>query len=228
MFSVLFEVYPKGDQWNHYLDNAKMLRPELEKVESFVDCIRHKSLTREGWIRSPSNRRDEEAVVRWCTLMRHHAVQEKGRSEIVRDYHLRVGEITEGARLPPGRTLTEQRLDETEVGEGTTVVLIDGKRPAEFSATSNPWDCVEYLGINPYAEGKVSWDIFEAVFTPGDVILMMSWRDKIVAEAFSNETRIPDAPRLRRVRVIRDYGMFDRREARQYDPDVRRGNVGRA
>lgn len=30
-----------------------------------------------------------------------------------------------------------------------------------------------------------------------------------------------DGARLRRVRVVRDYGMFDRREAPQYYPDVK-------
>ena len=54
MFSVIFEVRPKPGQWDAYLDNAKMLRPELMKVAGFVDNIRYKSLTREGWILSLS------------------------------------------------------------------------------------------------------------------------------------------------------------------------------
>jgi hypothetical protein len=33
---------------------------------------------------------------------------------------------------------------------------------------------------------------------------------------------VPDGGRLRRVRIIRDYAMFDRREAPQYYPDARR------
>jgi hypothetical protein len=32
MFSVLFEVNPYHDQWDAYLGNAKMLRPELEQI----------------------------------------------------------------------------------------------------------------------------------------------------------------------------------------------------
>ena len=52
MFSVLFEVHPKSDQWDAYLGYAKMLRPELERVEGFVDNIRYKSLNRDGWILS--------------------------------------------------------------------------------------------------------------------------------------------------------------------------------
>src|SRR6201986_5643099 len=33
MFSVLFEVQPKADQWDDYLGYAKLLRPELERGE---------------------------------------------------------------------------------------------------------------------------------------------------------------------------------------------------
>ena len=67
MFSVIFEVLPNKGNWDDYLDNAKMLRPELEQVEGFVDNIRYKSLTREDWILSLSNWRDEKSLVRWRT-----------------------------------------------------------------------------------------------------------------------------------------------------------------
>jgi hypothetical protein len=33
MFSVIFEVHPRREQWDAYLDNAKMLRPELVQVD---------------------------------------------------------------------------------------------------------------------------------------------------------------------------------------------------
>jgi heme-degrading monooxygenase HmoA len=128
MFSVIFEVHPHSASWDDYLGNAKMLRPELERIDGFVDNIRYKSLTREGWILSLSNWRDEKALVRWRTQMRHHEVQQKGRDQILADYHLRVGQITADNRLPPGCVLKEQRLDETEVGEGTAITLIDMKR----------------------------------------------------------------------------------------------------
>src|SRR6202140_4954715 len=137
MFSVIFEVHPKTDQWDNYLGNAKMLRPELELVDGFVDNIRYKSLTRDGWILSLSGWRDEKSVVRWRTAQRHHMVQEKGRSEILLDYHLRVGQITQDTRIPEGHTLQEQRLDETEGGAATTIILIDAKRPARWAETLN-------------------------------------------------------------------------------------------
>jgi hypothetical protein len=68
----------------------------------------------------------------------------------------------------------------------------------------------------------VSWDVFDAVLTPGDFILLLSWRTKEDAEAFENTLNLPEGGRLRRVRVVRDYGMFDRREAPQYYPEVTR------
>jgi len=61
---------------------------ELEVVEGFVDNIRYVLLTREGWISSLSNWKDEKSVVCWRTKMRHHEVQERGRGEVLSDYHL--------------------------------------------------------------------------------------------------------------------------------------------
>ena len=222
MFSVIFEVHPRSEQWDAYFENAKMLRPELVQVDGFIDNIRYKSLTREGWILSLSSWRDEKAVVRWRTAMRHHMAQEKGRSKILLDYHLRVGQITQDTRVPEGYTLQEQRLDETEVGEGTTITLVDAKRPAHWAQASNATDCSEYLGLNPYAVGMVKWDVFDAVLTPGDLILLMSWRTSDDAQAFEDTVNVPEGARLRRVRIVRDYGMFDRREAPQYYPEVAR------
>jgi heme-degrading monooxygenase HmoA len=222
MFSVVFEVHPKPDQWDAYLGDAKMLRPELVEIDGFVDNIRYRSLTRDGWIFSLSDWRDEKAVVRWRTTMRHHLVQEKSRSDIFLDYHLRVGQITRDTRIPAGCALQEQRLDETQVGAGTTLVLIDATRPKQMSEASDPADCARALGLDPDAQGLVAWDVFDAVLTPGDLILLLSWRDQAAAEAFEARAHLPEGARLRRVRVVRDYGMFDRREAPQYYPEIKR------
>jgi heme-degrading monooxygenase HmoA len=226
MFSVIFEVHPKAAQWDAYLENAKMLRPELERIDGFVDNIRYRSLTREGWILSLSGWRDEKAVVRWRTQTRHHMVQERGRSEILSDYHLRVGQIMRDTRVPAGHRLEEQRLDETGVGVGTTVTLIDAKRPPEWVKTAKSDGVARWLGLDPAAPGLVLWDVFDAVLTPGDVILLMSWRDKDAAEAFERGFSAPEGARLRQVRIVRDYGMFDRREAPQYYPEIDRAHPG--
>jgi heme-degrading monooxygenase HmoA len=233
MFSVVFEVHPKPEQWDAYLGHAKMLRPELEQVDGFVDNIRYKSLTREGWILSLSGWRDEKSVVRWRTKMRHHEVQEKGRGEILSDYHLRVGQVTADTRIPPGHLLQEQRLDETEVGEGTTLTLLDAKAPASSKDSLDtkqptsapklfPQESARYLGLPKQAEGMLTWDVLDAVLTPGDLLLLTSWKTARFAQEFENTVQMPSDGRLRRVRVVRDYGMFDRREAPQYYPDALR------
>lgn len=219
MFSVLFEVNPRGDQWDAYLDYAKMLRPELEQIDGFVDNIRYRSLTRDGWILSLSSWRDEKALVRWRTRARHHDVQAKGRDHVLADYHLRVGQVTQDSRLPDGYALVEQRLDETQTGEATTITLIDATRPAEQVKNASAQEVAGWLGLDTNAGGLVAWDVYDAVLSPGGIILMLSWRDHDAAEAYEN-TGIPDGARLRRVRVVRDYGMYDRRENPQYYPDI--------
>ena len=116
MFAVIFEVQPRSGQWDAYLARGRMLKPEIERIDGFVDNVRYRSLTREGLILSLSSWRDEKAVVRWRIQARHHEAQEQGRAAILADYHLRVGEITHDTHLPPGHTLRQQRLDETEPG----------------------------------------------------------------------------------------------------------------
>jgi heme-degrading monooxygenase HmoA len=222
MFSVIFEVHPRPDQWDAYLGYARMLRPELEQIDGFIDNIRYRSLTRDGWILSLSGWRDEKALVRWRTKANHHDVQRKGRTEILLDYHLRVGQLTRDTRLPDGQSLHEQRLDQTETGAATTLTLIDAKRPADWVEKASPKAVAEWLGLVPDAAGLVAWDVFDAVLTPGEVILMLSWRDLSAAEAFERSAGLPHGARLRRVRIVRDYGMFDRREAPQYYPEITR------
>jgi heme-degrading monooxygenase HmoA len=221
MFSVLFEVHPKLEKSDAYLGYAKMLKPELEKIEGFIDNVRYRSLTREGWILSLSNWRDEKSLVRWRTLGVHHGIQEKGRNEVFLNYHLRVGQVTHDTRLPIGHSLTEQRLDETETGEATTVTLINAKQSPEWVKQNSPEDVAKWLGLNLKAAGVAAWDVFDAVLTPGDIILLIAWRDKSSAEAFESSLPPGEGARLRRVRIIRDYGMFDRREAPQFYPDVK-------
>lgn len=211
MFAVLFEVQPKSEKWEEYLGIARMLKPELEAIDGFVENIRYRSLTRDGWLLSLSTWRDEKALVRWRTQAKHHGAQERGRFEIFGDYHLRVGELETGA---------SQRSDATAVGAGTAVTLIDAKMPAQWVKESAPERIAADLGLRVDAPGLVAWDVLDAVLTPGDVILLITSRDPQAAEAL--QRGLPEDARSRRVRILRDYGMFDRREAPQYYPDVAR------
>ena len=197
-----------------------MLRPELEEIEGFVDNVRYRSLIRDGWILSLSGWRDEEvprAVAHQDATSRGAA---EGRDLILADYHLRVGQVTADNQIPEGCAIVEQRLDETEVGEGTAITLINATRPPAWKETNNPYDCAESLGLNPWAAESTSWDIFDAVLTPGDLILLISWENAAAAEDYVQYSNSMEGARVRQVRIVRDYGMFDRREAPQYYPDA--------
>jgi heme-degrading monooxygenase HmoA len=221
MFVVMFEVVPKAEQWDAYLGYAKFFRPELEKTEGFIDNVRYGSKRRQGGLISISSWRDEKALVRWRTRASHHRVQEKGRSEVFQDYHLRIGQVTTDTHVPEGQLLCEQRLDETETGAGKVVSIIETNRPADLPEDAPAEAIAARLGLTFGAQGLVDWDVFEAILTPGLLLLLVSWRDIACAEA-AEENRVPPAARHRRVRVVRDYGMFDRREAPQYYPEVER------
>ncbi len=100
------------------------------------------------------------------------------------------------------------------------LTIITMTRPSSGTETSNPADCAEYLGLDPRADGLLEWDVFDAVLTPGDLATPRILASNEAAARFEGEFTVPDGARIRRVRIIRDYGMFDRREAPQYYPDA--------
>lgn len=216
MFAVIFEVVPKPEKWDAYLGYAKQLRPELEKIEGFIDNERFGSKRHPGTLLSLSTWRDEKAVVRWRTHALHHDVQEKGRFEVFRHYHLRVGEIAGDSGLPAGEALPAQRLDETVAGAAKLLAITESALDPATPGTDAA-ELARRLGL-PEAEGLVDWDVFENINRPGAFLLLTSWRDAGALKSW----RAPSGAgiRHRTVRVIRDYGMADRAEAPQYYPAV--------
>jgi len=218
MFAVIFEVKPKTERKEDYLALAKILRPELEKIDGFIDNERFGSRRLAGRILSLSTWRDEKAVVRWRTLGVHHEIQGKGRREIFEDYHLRVGEITADTHIPEGEKLLEQRFDETEVGSAKTATISEladqDERPASYDL---PVD----LGLPAMGTlGVLAQEVFESITNPGKLLLLVSWQDASAANCWRPKIVSGRALRHRQVRVIRDYGMLDRREAPQFYPPV--------
>ena len=93
MIAVIFEVWPKPEHKQAYLDTAAALRPILEKIDGFISVERFQSLTQEGKILSLSFWRDEEAVVRWRSHAQHRKAQRAGRTGIFKNYRLRVAAV---------------------------------------------------------------------------------------------------------------------------------------
>ena len=216
MFSVIFEVFPRKERFNDYLELAKHLKPILEGIDGFVDNERFESTRRPGWLLSHSTWRDEKSVIRWRTVGEHHAVQEKGRFEIFGDYHLRVGDVLADTSPPKEAPIHEQRFDETEIGAAKfatlTEVVLEGK-DSTISA--------QQLGFEASASAVVDYDLFKSIYTPGKLALLVSWRDRAAALAWTPRKAAGiRSLRQRTIRIVRDYGIFDRREAPQFYPDV--------
>jgi heme-degrading monooxygenase HmoA len=220
MFSVIFEVRPNDGQKDEYLELAAGLKPILESMDGFIAVERFDSTLRPGWILSHSSWRDENSLIRWRTQGDHHAVQTRGRFRIFRDYHLRVGEVI--ADSDPGHApLARQRLDQTEVGAASEVTLTE-ITPAEGAAFATGADpLLAQLGLDPGRDGVVEHDVFASIYHPGKLMLLAGWSSTEAAARWS-PAKIDSVAKLRhrRVRIVRDYGRFDRREAPQFYPDV--------
>jgi heme-degrading monooxygenase HmoA len=223
MFSVIFEVNRKPEKQEDYLENAKHLKPILESMDGFIDNERFESRLREGWLLSHSTWRDEKSVIRWRTQSEHHHVQETGRFEIFRDYHLRVGEVTNDTAPPLQAPIHQMRFDETQSGEGKYVTFTEVTPAAGANAGIPPQMLPAHLGLNIASKGLVNFDIWESINTKGKLALTVGWTSAQLARAWQ-PTPFAGAKAIRQrvVRVIRDYGMFDRREAPQFYAEVTR------
>ena len=219
MFSVIFEVLPRPERFDDYLDLAKRLKPILEGIDGFVDNERFESRRRPGWMLSHSTWRDEKSVVRWRTVGEHHLAQARGRDEIFQDYHLRVGDVTADTAAPPQAPVNEQRFDATEVGAAKLATLTEITPPG--AGLGPEADVPAALGLDTAGPGIVDHDLFASLYSPGKLALLVSWTDADAADGWTPRLAPGIAMlRHRKVRIVRDYGMFDRRESPQFYPDA--------
>jgi heme-degrading monooxygenase HmoA len=226
MFAVIFEVQPKHERFDDYLDLAKYLNPKLTAIDGFIDNERFESKRSKGRLLSLSTWRDEKAVVRWRTQGDHHAAQQKGRLEIFQNYRLRVGEVTDDTDRPPGIALLQQRFDEMANVEAKAASITQLGMRASNPTGADPERLGALFGLDPRATGLIDHEVFESIYSQGKLLLLIAWADGDAAAAWMpNVPRAAKPPRHRRVRIIRDYGMSDRCEAPQFFPDVKRAHV---
>ncbi|MCJ2083511.1 antibiotic biosynthesis monooxygenase family protein [Methylobacterium sp. J-090] len=225
MFSVIFEVHPGEGKTDEYLAHARELKPILEGIDGFIDNERFESRSRPGWVLSHSTWRDEKSVLRWRTQFRHHEIQEKGRFAVFSDYHLRVGEVTADTHPPEGVPVREQRFDETEVGRAKLCTIVELTPQKGNELPKHEDEVLQAVRLDRDAPGLHAVEVWDSIYVPGKILVLGSWAEASDASAF-RPSEVPEAAtvRSRAVRVIRDYGMFDRRETPQYFPDARSRN----
>jgi heme-degrading monooxygenase HmoA len=208
MLALLFEVTPKPDRYQRYLDIAASLRPALDKHDGLLFIDRYRSLSKPGTILSHSLWRDEAAMAAWRTYEAHHHAQVAGREQVFEDYRLRIADVVL-ARTPDAGDWRPSR---------PSAYYEPGTRPPRHVviATSRGAPCA----------GEAS-DRFESLNRPNEYLALYDAADLAAAELLLESLATPmpgaaalETTSLRLCEVERDYGMFDRREAPQYYPPV--------
>ena len=234
MFAVIFEVNPKPERYDEYLDLATMLRPDLDTIDGFLSIERFASQSRPGWILSLSFWRDEAALVRWRTHELHHKVQEKGRFAVFRDYRLRVAQVVadDSPGAEPRRPDRRSAYNDTRAHPPTFVAVLEvapagGQRSARIDGAAGADADTGRM------DGCLGIERFDSIYVEGKYACLASWRDEATAMAWHDRVMgsvasgaMAAAPvagvHLRMTEVERDYGMFARAEAPQYYSPVAR------
>jgi hypothetical protein len=130
-----------------------------------------------------------------------------------------VGEIVSDTAPPV--PIRELRFDETETACAKYATLTEITPQARAALAAESQRLPAHLGLDTKLPGLVGHDIFESIATPGKLAILAAWKDAKAAGSWEpNSFDGAQALRHRIVRVIRDYGMFDRREAPQFYPPV--------
>ena len=94
MIAVIFEFTPAEGRFKDYMELVAGLKADLEKAEGFISLERFESITTKGRFISLQFWRDEECVRKWRTLQKHREAQKQGRGGILKDYRLRIAEVS--------------------------------------------------------------------------------------------------------------------------------------
>jgi heme-degrading monooxygenase HmoA len=151
----------------------------------------------------------------------HHKIQEQGRNGIFSDYHLRVCEVTADTHPPKGQKVIEQRFDVTQSGAAKALAITEVSPKSDATFCAHPDLLPSHLGFDERAAGLTEYDVFESITNPGKMLLLTSWKSADDCACWMpNDFAGVAELRHRRVRNVRDYGLFERREAAQYFPEV--------
>lgn len=213
MLALVFEVTPKPDGYQRYLDIAASLRPALDKHEGLLFIDRYRSLSKPGTILSHSLWRDEASMAAWRTFESHHHAQVAGREHVFEDYRLRIADVV-FARMP---NASDWRTS----------------RPSSYyePGTRSPRHLVIVSSRGAPCDGEAS-DRFESLNRPNEFLTLYDAGDLGTATSLLESLTKPmpgaaalETTSVRLCEIERDYGMFDRREAPQYYPVVSKASA---
>jgi hypothetical protein len=92
----------------------------------------------------------------------HHIVQKQGRSEVLQDYHLRIGDVTADTDAPKEAPVHEQRFDETEIGAAKLATLTE-ITPQHDAAFRSHIDVISALSLDTEHAPSDFGDVVDAL-----------------------------------------------------------------
>ncbi len=207
MISQFFEVQMRPGQVDRYLALAASLRPRLDAMGGCLFIDRFRSLTRDNLLLSYQIWQDEGSMIAWRVDAKHHTVQETGREQVFADYRIRIAQVVHEER-PGASVWRPERLSayNDPVRRPPTFVVASESRSARLPVET-PW----------------TRDVFESVYRPGifaHLIDVPSAQDGMALGQRLHDD--PTTEYFRVFEVMRDYGMYDRKEAPQFYPPVSR------
>lgn len=94
MIAMIFEVWPKSEHKQDYLDTAAELRALVENIPGFISIERFESLYEPGKILSLGFFESEEALTEWRNIPQHRKAQALGRNQFFSNYRLRIAKVS--------------------------------------------------------------------------------------------------------------------------------------
>ncbi len=93
MIAVIFEVWPKPEHRDNYLELAATMRNAIEEIDGFISVERFQSIVDEGKMLSLSFFESHKALDEWRNLAEHRVAQKVGRSQFFANYRLRIASV---------------------------------------------------------------------------------------------------------------------------------------
>lgn len=203
MLILAFEVLPRPGREADYFELAAELKPALEASGGLLHLDRSRSRLRQGWFLSHQAWLDESSMARWRSHPTHHGAQAYGRTEILADYRLRVGQVIANF----------DRSTSTEVEE----------YPLPHSAAyAHPRSArqrfiLSAVSRGPLAINPAGAEVFDSVYDAGLQVSLAEVDDVqsglALVGGMAGEASLMAA---RLAIVSRDYGLSGRAEAPQY------------
>jgi heme-degrading monooxygenase HmoA len=207
MIGLFFEVQTKPGHRDQYLGLAASLKPDLETMGGCLFIDRFRSLKRGDVLLSHQVWQDEGTLTAWRAHAGHHDVQTIGRERVFADYRIRVAQVIHEQRPGEPAWRPERRTPYNDPARRKPTYMLT----AESARATLP------------VESKLPCESFASVYRERHFAHLIDLTDEDAGAALGPRLFADSTVQYVRVfEVMRDYGMYERKEAPQYYPPVAR------